>query len=93
MRDMEKRKQIEEKIKELLTISASHEIPNIIRSDNLCLKIMWLTYFVISTGICAYYTINSIGDYLKFNTITTLTVINEREPQLPTISFCGFPPF
>ena len=32
-------------------------------------------------------------DFLKYETITSVRIKTEREPQIPTLSFCAYPPF
>ncbi len=86
----EKKKQ---RIIELLSLSTAHGIPNIIKTDNLLFKIIWLIVLVISTGTGSYYVIDSIFDYLKFQTVTNIKVIEEKQSQFPTLTFCGEPSF
>jgi hypothetical protein len=54
---------------------------------------MWLIFFLISTCTCLYYTVKSIEDYLKFSTVTTIKLINQKYPQFPTVSICAYPAF
>ena len=82
-----------ERIKELLSASTAHGIPNIVKSDYLIIKIMWAIFFIASTCAGSYFTLDSILDYFKFNTITTIQVIGEEQPEFPTVSLCGFPQF
>jgi hypothetical protein len=90
---LRKRVLLNERIKELLSSSTAHGIPNIVKTDNLIVKIMWIIFLIVSISAGSYYTIDSILDYLKFNTVTTIQVISEDQSQLPVISFCGFPKF
>jgi len=81
------------RINELLKGSTAHGIPNIMKSNSLIIKIMWAVFFIASTVAGSYYTIDSILDYLRFNTVTTIQILDEEKSEFPTVSFCGFPKF
>jgi len=81
------------RINELLKGSTAHGIPNIMKSNSLIIKIMWAVFFIASTVAGSYYTIDSILDYLRFNTVTTIQILDEEKSKFPTVSFCGFPKF
>ena len=82
-----------QRIIELLSSSTAHGIPNILNARNLAFKIIWLIVFIISTCAGSYFVIDSVLDYLKFQSITSLEVIQENRSQFPTLSFCGSPAF
>ena len=73
------------RIKELLKGSTAHGIPNIMKSNSLIIKIMWAVFFIASTVAGSYYTIDSILDYLRFNTITTIQILDEEKSEFPTV--------
>ena len=86
-----------EKIKkrtlELLELSTSHGIPNIVRANSSFILVMWSCLTIASTCLCSYFEMKAIFDYLKFTTITNIQVIHEQQAQFPTISFCASPSF
>ena len=86
-----------EKIKivlgELLASSTSHGIPNAIRSKHISLKIMWLVFFLISTGFCALFIILSFMEYSEYNVITTVRIINEIPTDFAQIKICNLNPY
>ena len=43
---------------------------------------------IISSITGSYFVIKNVLYYLKYNTVTTINVINESEAEFPTISFC-----
>jgi len=88
---MSKFKEIKKKSKELLEVSSAHGIPNIIRSKNKFIVTMWLAFFVSFLCIGSLLVVRSILDYLKFNTVTTVAIINEPQVPFPAISICGYP--
>lgn len=77
----------------LLLNSTAHGISNLIRTRNISIKIMWLIFLLASISVGLYYTISNIIDFLNYNTVTTIEVINEQQSEFPTVSLCGFPRF
>jgi hypothetical protein len=82
-----KKEKIIEKSIEIALGSSSHGIPNILRTDKTCLKLMWLLLllFGISTGI--YTVINSINNYFSYDVVTSINVINEIPTEFPAVTF------
>jgi len=84
---------IKKRICELLEVSSSHGIPNLIRTKSLLILIMWSILTVLSASLGSYFVFKSILDYLKYDTVAKIEVINEQKVQFPTISFCALPNF
>jgi hypothetical protein len=88
-----KLKLVKQRIKLILSASSANGLPNIVNARNLFFRTMWLIFFIFSTLAGSYYTIDSVLNYLKFNVVTTIKVINEQQSPFPTISFCSHPKF
>lgn len=86
-----KLKEIKIKTIDILQTSSAHGIQNIIRSKNTIIIWMWSFFLVISTCTGSYFVIKSTLDYLKYHTVTTISIINEQKTQFPTVTFCGYP--
>jgi hypothetical protein len=84
-------KRIKKRTRELLEVSTTHGLPNIVRAKNLTILIMWIIVTFISTCAGSYFVIDNIIDFLKYNTVTSLETINEQQSQFPTVSICGYP--
>lgn len=82
---------VKKRMVELLSNSTAHSIPNIISASNGYVRSMWLAFFMISIGCCGFFTIDSIADYLSFNTVTAIGVYSEQQSEFPTVSFCSYP--
>jgi len=54
----------------------------------LFLTVMWICFIIASTVTCFYLVIESILDFTKYNTVTKIDVINQRQVPFPAISFC-----
>jgi len=84
---------VKKRTRELLEVSTSHGIPNLIRTKSILILIMWSVCTVLSASLGSYYVFTSILDYLKYDTVTKIEVINEKEVQFPAISICALPSF
>jgi len=82
-----KKEKILEKSIEIGLGSTSHGIPNIIKSDEKCLKIMWLVFFLLSSSVGIYTIIQSFNNYFSFDVVTSIKVIKEMPVEFPTITF------
>jgi hypothetical protein len=84
-------KKIKKRTRELLEVSTTHGLPNIVRAKNLTIFMVWIIVTFISTCAGSYFLIDNIIDFLKYNTVTSLETINEQQSQFPTISICAYP--
>lgn len=92
-RPLRKRDIIKQRIWHILSNSSVNGLPNLVKASNIFLKIMWSISLIISTCVGSYYTIDSIIDFFKYNSVTIIDVIHEQQSQFPTISFCPYPKF
>jgi hypothetical protein len=88
---MKKWTKIKKRISDQLLSSTAHGLPNILRTKLLFIKLTWFTFIIVSACFGSYFIIDNILDYLKYNTITTISVIKEQQAEFPSISFCGHP--
>jgi hypothetical protein len=82
---------LKERTFELIERSTVHGFPNIIRSKNVFILIMWSSFTLTFTCLGSYFVIDSILDYSKFTTVTRIEVITQQQSQFPTVAFCGYP--
>ncbi len=90
---MSKSKNLKNKTIELALASTAHGLPNIIKTENLICRIIWLTCFLLSITCCVYNINNAIQDFLSYNVVTQIDTIFETKSQFPSISFCSDPEF
>jgi len=88
-----KKEKIKKRIKELLSTSSAIGIPKTLDSSNMLTRAMWLTCLIAMACLGSYYTLKCILDFLKYETVTSFKMVNERQSQFPTISFCAYPNF
>jgi hypothetical protein len=82
-----------ERFVEWSSTSTSHGLPNIFRTHNIGLKIMWLLFFLFSTAICGFMIARSIIEYLNYDVVTKIRVLHENPSEFPTITICNINPF
>ena len=75
-------------INETLLNSTAHAIPNIMRSKEKGIKIMWFIFLIISTGLCSFLVIKGILDYLEHE-VNSKTRTLYDENRFPTIAICN----
>ncbi|CAF0969119.1 unnamed protein product [Brachionus calyciflorus] len=82
-------KNLGSEIKESLLSSTSHGIPNMIRSDKLALRLMWIFFTIVSTGLCSYMIVQSIMNYLRFETTSKIQIHSETSSIFPAVTICN----
>lgn len=80
-------------IKEIGLNSSTHGIPNIIRTSRFEIKILWSTFLLLLTCICAYLVLENIRTYLEYGVTTKVLFTKKHEIDFPTISICNSNPF
>ena len=73
---------------DLILSMSIHGLPSIFRTKRAFFKLMWLLLTLLFTSACIYFSVNSILDYLQYDTITSITEMYEQESEFPTISIC-----
>ncbi|CAF1010992.1 unnamed protein product [Brachionus calyciflorus] len=74
---------------DIILSSTSHGLPNIFRSSNLYIKLMWIFFTLISSGLLAYMVTQSIMNYFKYEVTTKTRVKTEFKSTFPTITVCN----
>ena len=73
--------------------STSHGIPNIFKTSQLYLKIVWIICFLASSGYCFSLIISYITTFLEYGvTVSTIKVI-ETPINFPAVTICNLNPF
>lgn len=84
---------VKEKFVEWSQSSTSHGYPNIFRTKNIIVKIMWLIFFLAGLGVGIYMVIRGVREYLEWNVTTTIRKIKADSLVFPTVSVCNVNPF
>ncbi len=73
-----KNDRIKEYIKETITNSTIHALPNIYTKKRTVYKIMWIFLFFISFAFNFRFLVRSIDDFLSYETITQIDIRTEQ---------------
>lgn len=76
-------------IHQIIVSSTAHGIPNILRTRRLFHKIMWIISTLASVGVCIWFILSSISDYLQYSVVTTIESVYEQPAMYPTVSLCS----
>ena len=75
-------------IQEVLSDSTMHGLPNVINSQSLVLKLMWLAFLIASIGFFTKFSYNSVANFLNYEVTTKIRRVYESPTVFPTISIC-----
>jgi hypothetical protein len=73
-----KRSRIQKCLQEMINNSTIHALPNINKTNRIIFKIMWFLFFLISFGFNLKLIIDSINNYLLYETITEISIYSEQ---------------
>ncbi len=90
---MTKSRKLKDIFKECLSGTTGHGIPNIIKTEYVCLKIFWVVVWLIGLGLTIYIVSKSIMDYFDFDIISQIQIINDRPQLFPKVTICNTDPF
>jgi hypothetical protein len=76
-------------ITEWFLSSTAHALPNIFRTGNIFLKIMWLCCFLASASWCIASMITTLNNYYTWPSYISTKIIQEIPTQFPAVSFCN----
>jgi hypothetical protein len=77
---------IKQKTIQLLLVSTTHGLPNAFKTNRIIFKIMWISFFVISTFFGVNTVIDIIKTYLNYEIVTKIDVITEIPTDFPAIT-------
>ena len=62
-------------------------------TKNVCLRFIWMFFFVIFTGFTGYFVAKNVIDFYDYETISKIEIINEKPMEFPTITICNANPY
>jgi len=83
-----KNKDYKNPVKEILSATSLQFILSPIRSKRILIKIMNTCFLILSMCLTIYLVVLNITEFLMYETTTSITIINDKEPQFPIIAFC-----
>jgi len=82
-----KKARIKEKIKEMITDSTIHALPNMYKTEKIYFKLMWFSFFLITFIFSIRYIYKTVSDYLLYETVTKISIGIDQPAPFPTVSF------
>jgi len=82
-------KEIKSNLSEILSESTAYGLPKIFKSKRIFFKLFWLAVIIAGSILTIYFTNESISNYLKYEKISKIEIIKEKQIQFPTITFCS----
>jgi hypothetical protein len=73
-----KKSRIKKRLKEILSDSTIHALPNIYKTDRILFKIMWFFFFLATFFTSIRLIVTSINDFLEYETITQVDIGSEQ---------------
>ena len=73
---------------DLLESSSLPGLPILLKSKHIAVKIVWLLFGLLLSGLSIFYTIKSIQTFYDYEVVTNIDVISEPSSKFPAISFC-----
>ena len=77
---------------ELAGSSTAHGYPNIFRTKYWSVRLMWLVFFLVSTGFCGFMIYRSLNDYLSYNVVTEVRRYPQIPATFPVVTICNLNP-
>ena len=79
-------------VEQFLTTTA-HALPNIFRTGNIILKIIWLLCFLACVAYCIASMVTTISDYLTYPSYISTKIVQEVPTKFPAITLCNLKAF
>jgi hypothetical protein len=76
-------------IKEWFLSSTAHALPNIFRTGNILLKLIWLCCFLASGSYCVISVLRTLNDYFTYPSYISTKITQEIPTQFPAITICN----
>lgn len=82
-------KAIKKLLVEFFHETSLHAIPNILRSNHVLVKLLWLISFFLSLGFCLAIFVEKLYDFFSYAVIANVNMVFEKKPAFPKITFCN----
>jgi len=86
-----------EKFKDILDESvmsnAGYAFNRVLKPNSLVIRLIWLLSLLIFSALCSFLIAKTITNYLQYEVVTKINLVNENPSPFPTISICNLAPF
>ena len=88
-----KAKLISRQLKQWSLSSSFHCFPKIFQNSHFAVRSIWTILFLIFSFLTFKLLFRSFGEYLKYDVVSKIRVINEKSSPFPTVTICDANPF
>lgn len=78
-----------EKLKYFGSKTTCHAIPNIVSTDKIIIKILWIICLIVFSFLALLFVRITILQYLSFPVDTEIEIVRAKEVEFPTLTFCN----
>ena len=80
---------LKKRILELLSESTVHGVSKIVSARRLFFRIMWILLLIGFSTLCFIFTTKSFIEFFAYETITTMSTIQENSSLFPAVTICN----
>ncbi|RNA28344.1 acid-sensing ion channel 1 isoform X2 [Brachionus plicatilis] len=77
------------RLRDFLNSSTNHGFSHMLKSDKRLLRIIWIAFTILSTGLCAFMINEKVMNFFKYEVTTKTRIINQYKANFPTITICN----
>ena len=81
---------LKKKILEQVAVSTWAGLPNIVNSDNLLQKLLWLIVMLLMMAYASFSIASNVLEYQEHPVVTNINSVYKSEPQFPAVRLCYF---
>lgn len=70
--------------------SSFHAIPHILQTEHITMLILWIVFFIVSLGFCAWTVVTNVQDFLAFRVETVVELVHSSDADFPTVTLCEY---
>lgn len=75
-------------ILEIMSVSSVHGMSNLVETDRKFIRFLWIFCMLFSSAGCGYFITKTVTDYLSYDVVSLIDIINEEYSEFPTVSMC-----
>ena len=84
----------QEILKKSVMSNAGYAVERFARKTNfMFVRLMWLLSLILTSGVCFYLISKTVTNYLNYEVVTKINVVNEEPSIFPTLTLCNIDPF
>jgi hypothetical protein len=86
------KKTLSDILNESVMSNAGYALHRVVKKDFLLIRLMWLISLLLLSALCSFLIVKTVGNYLNYEVVTKIKIVNENPSPFPTISICNLNP-